>query len=358
MKRLMVGVGVMLAALAVRAGAQEGLTVGDKAPALTVGDWVKGDPVKSFEPGKIYVVEFWATWCGPCKVSIPHLTELQKKYPDVSFIGVSVFEDDPSGVAPFVKEMGDKMGYRVAVDKVADGASANEGAMAQNWMAAAGEQGIPAAFIVDKEGRVAWIGHPMSMDKPLEAIVAGTWDREKAASDRKSAKTREQRMGQLFAKLQQAGSPKAAASLLPEVEKMMAEDEEAAGQLWQVKFAILLARDVNEAAEYAGTLVDSPIAQNPQILNFLAWTIIDPEANRKPGKEAVATARRLAQKACELTDWKEFAVLDTLALAEYKSGDVKSALEHQEKAVKLAGEAVQDDMKGRLEMYRKEAGSR
>ncbi|GIW87581.1 MAG: redoxin domain protein [Isosphaeraceae bacterium] len=358
-KRLAVaGLGLVLVALAVRASSQDSLTVGDKAPPLSVAEWVKGDPVQQFEPGKIYVVEFWATWCGPCKVSIPHLTELQKRYKDVTFIGVSVFEDDPAGVEPFVKEMGDKMGYRVALDKVPDGGSANDGAMAKGWMAAAGEQGIPAAFIIDREGRVAWIGHPMSMDQPLERIVAGDWDRNKAAADRKAAKLREQRMGQLFAKLQQAGSPQAAASLLPEVEKLMAEDEEAAAQLWQVKYSILLARDVNEAAAYAGSLLDSPLAENPQILNFLAWTLIDPDANRKLGKDAIAIARRLAQKGCELTDWKEFAVLDTLALAEYLSGDVKAALEHQEKAVELAGDQVQDDMKSRLEKYRKEAGSK
>ena len=68
--------------------------------------------------GKNYVVEFWATWCGPCKASIPHLTELQKKNPSVTFIGVSVWEPDQDKVKPFVEEMGDKMAYRVAIDLV------------------------------------------------------------------------------------------------------------------------------------------------------------------------------------------------------------------------------------------------
>ena len=107
------------------------LKVGDAAPKLGVKSFVKGDPVKEFDAGKTYVVEFWATWCGPCKVSIPHLTDLQKKYPAVPFIGVSVWEQDQGLVKPFVDEMGDKMAYRVAIDAVPDGGNRNEGTMAK-----------------------------------------------------------------------------------------------------------------------------------------------------------------------------------------------------------------------------------
>ena len=154
------------------------LSVGDPAPKLAVKSFVKGEPVSEFEPGKNYVVEFWATWCGPCRTSIPHLTELQKKNADVTFIGVSVWERDQAKVKPFVDEMGDKMAYRVAVDAVGEKENGSEGAMAKTWMTAAGQDGIPTAFIINKEGKIAWIGHPMSMDKPLEKIAVwalGTW---------------------------------------------------------------------------------------------------------------------------------------------------------------------------------------
>jgi thiol-disulfide isomerase/thioredoxin len=72
------------------------LSVGDDAPALEISKWAKGEKVDRLEKDRTYVVEFWATWCGPCRTSIPHLTQLQKNYKDkgVQFIGVSVWENN------------------------------------------------------------------------------------------------------------------------------------------------------------------------------------------------------------------------------------------------------------------------
>src|ERR1700744_5719893 len=54
--------------------------LGDPAPPLRVKEWIKGTPVENFEKGRVYVVEFWATWCAPCRAAMPHLSSLASKY--------------------------------------------------------------------------------------------------------------------------------------------------------------------------------------------------------------------------------------------------------------------------------------
>ncbi len=153
--------------------AESSLKVGDPAPKLQTGKWVQGEPVKDFEKGKAYIVEFWATWCPPCRASIPHLNETYEKFKDKGLvvIGQNCWERDESLVAPFVKKMGDQMTYRVALD---DKSGDKQGQMAKTWMDAAGRNGIPSAFLVDTKGVIAWIGHPMEL-KPevIEQVLAG-----------------------------------------------------------------------------------------------------------------------------------------------------------------------------------------
>ena len=88
----------LAAALATTATCWAGeLQIGADAPPVDIEHVLKGEAVEEFENGNIYVLEFWATWCGPCRTSMPHISELQEHYKDydVAFIGIS---DEP--VAP------------------------------------------------------------------------------------------------------------------------------------------------------------------------------------------------------------------------------------------------------------------
>ena len=144
------------------------LKVGDTAPRVEVQEWIQGET--EVGEGKPYIVEFWATWCGPCKRSIPHLNKLYKKYkPEgLTIIGVSDETKSVSKVKSFVKNQGDRMSYPVAID----------GGVKRDWFQAAGQRGIPSAFIVDNRNKIAFIGHPMDpqFDEILAQVIEGRYN--------------------------------------------------------------------------------------------------------------------------------------------------------------------------------------
>jgi thiol-disulfide isomerase/thioredoxin/Flp pilus assembly protein TadD len=173
-----VAVGVSLCWLATPGGVEE-LSVGSKAPKLDKLEWVKGE---AFELAKVRgrqvtVVEFWATWCAPCLESVPHLSKLQHRFADKNVRVVAVTEEDPGNtldiVKKFVREQGDKMDYAVAFDKKGD--------VYRAWMTASGQSALPTAFVVNRDGVIAWIGHPMDdLTGVLSDVVDGTHDLELA----------------------------------------------------------------------------------------------------------------------------------------------------------------------------------
>jgi thiol-disulfide isomerase/thioredoxin len=330
------------------------LKVGDAAPAIQVKQWVKGEAVASFAKDQLYVVEFWATWCPPCRESIPHLTELQKKHKDVQFIGVSVFEheSDQSKVAPFVEKMGEKMDYRVAMDDVPEGKKNNEGAMAKSWMIASGAQGIPTAFIVDKTGHLAWIGHPMKMEESLEKIIAGKWDLaayEKQKAEEEALDKAGQELGQQLNDLMQKEDTKGA---IAAIDAAIVKTPKLEAQFGGYKFKFMLdSKDLTGGYAYGTKLVGGLLKDDAQGLNMIAWTIVDPDA--KYETRDLKLALKAAMRANELTKGAEPNVLDTLAKVYFDSGDSAKAVEIQTKALELVkGTRAEKDFQGRLDTYK------
>jgi len=329
--------------------APNALVVGDSAPGMTISKWVKGTPVTNFEKGKIYVVEFWVTWCGPCKVSIPHLTELAKKFPTVDFVGVSVWENKQSDVAPFVQQMGDKMNYNVAMDQLPDGdENGSDGAMAKSWMMAAGQNGIPAAFIIDKEGKIAWIGHPMTMEEPLTKIVNGTYSPE----DYQKAKDQQEmalKMADYQTRLQQSLQDKDDKTTGSVLDEMIADPNKSiAAQGGMMKFSWLLSKkDYDNAYVLANTLIDGPLKGDAENLNDLAWMIVDPQG--KVAKKNLDVAIKAAQASVKAD--KNYANLDTLARVYFEKGDKAKAIATEKEAIGMATKDQKADLEAALKEY-------
>jgi len=153
------------------------LNISDPAPSMRVSEWIKGTPVQQFEKGKVYVIEFWATWCKPCLAAMPHLSDLAHEYKDnVTVIAIDIYESklkpkkSAKQVKAFVDSMGSKMDFNVAIE--------DSNFTVADWIEATGEQnsGIPRTFVIDENGRLTWIGHPLELEQVLHKIVNGTWN--------------------------------------------------------------------------------------------------------------------------------------------------------------------------------------
>ncbi len=380
--------------------------LGDPAPALEIAEWVKGGPVDlaSGKGKKIFVVEFWATWCPPCRTSIPHLTELQKKYKakDVVFIGVS--DEKASVVKPFVEKQGDKMDYVVAADKDRKTFAA--------YMKAYGMNGIPHAFVVDKEGRIVWHGHPMAeLDQTIQQILDGKYDMavskkraeaqklleefyevanddaQKARADELAKKlealdtelggiepgekfdpekVRKQiRFSEIMREYSQALSTGKDEATLAELEKQaepLKPDgfdladyrDRVQGQMAFMGYVRLAQGegDAEKLAEAAAKL-SAIKTKNPALLNQIAWTLL---ADEKIKQRDLRLATKFAKAAYEASEGKDPSILDTYARALFDTGKVSEAVEYQKKALDLCEAGEKEEYAATLKKYQEKAG--
>lgn len=314
------------------------LEIGHPAPSIDIEHWLKGEKVSKLEEGKVYVIEFWATWCAPCIVSMPHISELQKKYGDqVTFIAIS---DEPLPVVErWMKQKGkdgvvnaNRAEYRLTTDP--------DESVKNDYFIAAGQTGIPCAFIVGKTGLVEWLGHPMTIDPVLEKVLQGEWDRlafkEAYEQDKKEIRLWDQAMAKAEPFMQ-----------AKEYDKVLAVFDEAIEQIPNrkvfiqiMKFSLAasnglldensgdLAREVFETVRL-GTAVD---------LNQLAWIIAT--ANRPKASDAALldVAMDAARLAVEKTESQHANIIDTLARVYFEQGNLDEAIAWQKKAVALSPE--------------------
>ena len=333
------------------------LKMGDPAPKLQTGKWVQGEPVKEFARGTVYIVEFWATWCGPCKVSIPHLNELHQQFKDkgVVVIGQDCWERDDALVEPFVKKMGDQMSYRVAMDDKSDG---GRGAMAANWMTAAGQNGIPAAFVVDKQGKIAWIGHPMKLTAAmLEEIIAGKFDLEKAAKEQSEERARQQASQTINRELTSLQSEftrqlsdkkwEDAEATCAKMEKL-AQDLPASAhaRLSLLRLQLLLAReDMDGAVKFARETVEANPSDPPIRLSIASRLASIPDVKGP----ALELAAKLAEEGYSAGGDRGDVFAMVLARIKMLQGDKDKAVELQAKALNSLPASAPESLRKRYQ---------
>ena len=306
----------------------QSLTIGDPAPSLILDPWIKGNAIEGFQSGNVYVVEFWATWCGPCRVSMPHISQLQTDYGEqVTMVGISDESEDV--VREFLAAeqnaetgatWGDVVNYRIALDRAA--------ATSNAYMRAANQNGIPTAFIVGRDGHIEWIGHPLQLDEPLTQVVAGEWDRAAALAKFQT----QQKADQLVSGLQIVLAEARKSNDWSRVHQFIldAERDGISPQIIErLKMDVaLLSQSFDEANSAAERLAEH-LWDNAHQLNSVAWKLVTRIPHASQDHEL---ALRVANRAGELTEHSDALILDTLARVYYEAGDLDQAILWQRRA--------------------------
>lgn len=131
---------------------------GNVVHELKAESWINTEPLTMEAlKGKIVILNFWATWCPPCRQSTPHLRKLHDEYKDQGVVLISISNEDRKTIEPFAADNG--MTWPLAIGSKSG----------QDY----GVQGIPHAILVDREGKIVWRGHPMSgMDEEIKKLLS------------------------------------------------------------------------------------------------------------------------------------------------------------------------------------------
>ena len=312
-----------------------GLEVGSQAPVLTV-DWVKGE----FDPAnaEVYVVEFWATWCAPCRKSIPHLTKLQEEFGEdgLQIVGISI-DKEVELVDPFVKRQGVKMGYTVGTDL--------RQRTKRAWMDAAGLKGIPSAFIVDREGIIQYIGNPLGelFEDILVKVMSGRYNLVKQIEAEPSIDA---------AKLYRAGNSWSEAKKA--YDNAIAIDKVVFAHLYIEQFRMLLndKNDPTAAYAYIANVVVERGSEDPELLTWIAKeiaggeSISDQDRRMDVAMNAAKTALTFARRNTDPL------YISTIAYVHFYNGNIDEAIKWQRKAYFSAREKDKATYKYDLDSYR------
>lgn len=343
------------------------LSEGDPAPKLFVSKWIQGEPIKSFEPGTVYLMSFWSTWWLPCREAMAHVNRLHQKYKDKGLvvIGQNAKESAGTDVEPFIKRMGNLMTYRIALDEGAT--NRLSGKMLENWLFAA-EAGIPTAFLIDRKGNISFIGHPEEIDNEvIEQVLTGTFDPKQRAADREAAAAKAEaweKHNELGKKAWKAKQWDTALSEIDTLEKLFPHKRITAQCL---RMTVLVAKEDFETASKLALQLSNDNLDDPYLQHRVARTLAN-QARLKyriEGSERdlimegsadsviLKTANMLMERANSMIKGPEPEFLHTQARLAFLQNRKEEAIQLETKAMALAEPGIKDQFTDALENFKR-----
>lgn len=337
------------------------MKIGSPAPQLDIEHWIQDGgghfaKVSEFETDKVYVVEFWATWCGPCISSMPHIAKLQEEYADRGVQVISVTREDTETVDKFLERPlrgseneDEPQTYRDLTSAYCLTADP-DGSTSRDYMTAAKQRGIPCAFIVGKDTKIEWIGHPMSMDEPLEQIVTGNWDRDAFAVKFAAEQKADEVMAELSGHMRKGDIAAAVKAIDDYIAETKTESQ--ISRFKMIKFQVLSSKaEFSDKATEAALDLLSQKNQDASQLNALTWNIYLMASTGRFDNEAVSRAAlSAAQAGVDGAGQAKPYLMDTVAHLQHHLGDAEGALVTQKAAIALADPS----MKARLRAFKKQ----
>jgi len=280
--------------------------LGRPAPAVAVAHWTAGadtscNPFESFEPGRVHVLAFWATWCPRCRETLPLLAGLKQQAGLQDVAVVAVTHESPEDVRQFLA--GDDEASRPAVEAARTCCIAidPDESVHRDYMEAVDETGIPTVFIIGRDGLVEWIGHPSEIASPLRSVVEGSWDRSAFIDERRQIEPIRARMANIIERSQEKNPAGAIA----------------------------------EFRDFAATRQD-----DANTLNEIGWLVVEFAEDKPLPAGLVSAAIDAVQRSLAIAP-DDGNTLDTLAHLQRMRGDRDAAVETAKRALERPGPHVE-----------------
>ena len=318
---LLISPSLTLTALA--QGGDRTLHVGDVLAPLHVQEWLRGEPVTTWQPDHVYLVDLWATWCTPCLAGMAHLDALQKRFADDGLVVIGITSQDSWGndlatVRQLLAKRAHEVTYRMAWVAPSRSSSGDlQGIFVHEWMRGLGTKSLPMAFLLDGQGRLVWAGNPHLADPVVEKLVSGGLDMATARSELDRA--------------------------------------HAAAALRSRGHEALQRRDWDAAASAARSLLEEYAdVSDPKLLTGFAVEIADTDGKIPP--MLLDVALRLADQAVIATRFAAPGHLDGLATVLAAHGDRVAAALAEMRAVSVSEGEMRSKQQEKLERYLEAAG--